>query len=65
MANTKVARRHKISKRIRGKVSGNAERPRLAIFRSNSEIYAQLIDDASSTTLLSYSTRCRIYVQLC
>jgi large subunit ribosomal protein L18 len=57
MANTKVARRHKISKRIRGKVSGIAERPRLAIFRSNSEIYAQLIDDASSTTLLSYSTR--------
>jgi large subunit ribosomal protein L18 len=57
MANTKVTRRHKISKRIRGKISGTAERPRLAIFRSNSEIYAQLIDDASSTTLLSYSTR--------
>lgn len=57
MANTKVARRHKISKRIRGKISGTTERPRLAVFRSNSEIYAQLIDDTTGSTVLSFSTR--------
>ena len=42
------ARRHR---RIRGKVSGTAERPRLAVFRSNAGIAAQLIDDASGRTL--------------
>ena len=41
-------RRHR---RIRGKVAGTAERPRLAVFRSNMGISAQLIDDASGTTL--------------
>ncbi len=41
-------RRHR---RIRGKVAGTAERPRLAVFRSNKGIFAQLIDDESGTTL--------------
>jgi large subunit ribosomal protein L18 len=47
MALDKAQRRHKISKRIRGKVLGTPERPRLAVFRSNTEIYAQLIDDTN------------------
>jgi len=45
-------RRHR---RIRGKVSGTAERPRLAVFRSNRGIFAQLIDDTSGRTLASAS----------
>ena len=43
-------RRHR---RIRGKVSGTAERPRLAVFRSNRGIFAQLIDDRSASTVAS------------
>jgi large subunit ribosomal protein L18 len=39
--------------RVRGKVSGTAERPRLAVFRSNLGIYAQLVDDATGRTLTS------------
>lgn len=42
--------------RIRKKVSGTAARPRLAVFRSNKHIYAQLIDDLSGTTLAAAST---------
>lgn len=40
-------------KRIRGKISGTPERPRLAVYRSNSNIYAQIIDDAAGKTLVS------------
>lgn len=43
--------RHTRKKRIRAKVSGTKERPRLSVFRSNTAIYAQLIDDVSGTTL--------------
>ncbi|OUL29712.1 50S ribosomal protein L18 [Nostoc sp. T09] len=46
-------RRHR---RIRGKVQGSPERPRLAIFRSNEHIYAQVIDDTQHHTLVSAST---------
>lgn len=42
--------------RVRKKLSGTAERPRLNVFRSNQHIYAQLIDDVSSTTIASAST---------
>lgn len=42
--------------RVRGKVSGTAERPRLRVTRSNANIYAQVIDDASGTTLVAAST---------
>jgi large subunit ribosomal protein L18 len=45
-------RRHR---RVRGRVSGTAERPRLAVFRSNKGIYAQVIDDGSARTLASSS----------
>ncbi|WP_179396019.1 50S ribosomal protein L18 [Lacticaseibacillus absianus] len=42
--------------RVRGKISGTSERPRLNIFRSNKNIYAQLIDDVAGVTLASAST---------
>ncbi len=42
--------------RVRGKISGTAERPRLSIYRSNKNIYAQLIDDVKGVTLASAST---------
>ena len=48
--------RLKRHRRIRGKISGTAERPRLSIFRSNKNIYAQLIDDVAGGTLASAST---------
>ena len=47
--------RTKRHRRVRKKVSGTAERPRLAVFRSNRHIYAQLIDDTSGRTLASAS----------
>ena len=47
-------RRHR---RVRGKVSGTAERPRLTVFRSNKNIYAQLIDDLNGVTLASASSK--------
>ena len=43
-------------KRVRGKVSGTPERPRLNVFRSNSNIYAQIIDDVNGVTLVSASS---------
>lgn len=48
--------RLKRHKRIRSKISGTAERPRLSIFRSNKNIYAQLIDDVAGVTLASASS---------
>lgn len=53
----KVIRRRKIHYRIRSKVSGTAEKPRLSVFRSNKDIYAQLIDDDNGQTLASASSR--------
>lgn len=54
---TKLIRRNKIRARIRSKVSGIAAKPRLSVFRSNKEIYAQLIDDVSGKTLISASSK--------
>ncbi|HYM00355.1 MAG TPA: 50S ribosomal protein L18 [Blastocatellia bacterium] len=48
--------RQAVHKRIRTKVSGTAERPRLAVFRSLNHIYAQVIDDASGATLVAAAT---------
>ena len=48
-----LARRHR---RVRGKISGTPERPRLCVTRSNSNIYAQVIDDVSHTTICGVST---------
>lgn len=63
MAATKEARRQKIRSRIRGKISGTAERPRLSVFRSNKEIYVQLINDENGTTLAASSTRDKDFVR--
>ena len=58
MANTKkINNKNKIKRRIRGKVSGTGVRPRLSVFRSNAEIYAQIIDDSNGTTLCAASSR--------
>ena len=53
----KVLSRAKIRKRIRSKIEGSAEKPRLSIFRSNKQIYAQIIDDDKGVTLVSCSSR--------
>ena len=50
------AQRLKRHKRVRGKISGTPERPRLNVFRSNTNIYAQVIDDVSGKTLASASS---------
>ena len=54
---TKQDRRNKIKTRIRGKVSGTAERPRMSVFRSNKQIYVQLVDDSEGKTLVSASSK--------
>ena len=54
---TKSLRREKIKFRVRKKISGTAARPRLSIFRSNSDIYVQLIDDDGAKTLAAASSR--------
>jgi large subunit ribosomal protein L18 len=54
---TKAIRRQKIKFRVRRKISGTTQKPRLSVFRSNTEIYAQLIDDDTSKTLASASSR--------
>ncbi len=53
---TKNASRKKRHGRVRSRVTGTAERPRLNVFRSNKNIYAQLIDDIAGTTVASAST---------
>ena len=53
----KIQRRNTIRRRIRSKISGSADKPRLSVFRSNTAIYAQLIDDISGKTLLSCSSQ--------
>jgi len=57
MSNNKSTARQKIRYRIRKKISGTTSVPRLSVFRSNSDIYAQLIDDNSGTTIAAASSR--------
>ncbi len=57
MALSKLNRRLRIKRRIRKIVSGTATKPRLSVFRSNKEIYAQLVDDENGVTLASVSSR--------
>ena len=52
----KIARRLKIKQRIRSKISGTTTCPRMSVFRSNSQIYVQLIDDTQGKTLASASS---------
>jgi len=56
MAFSKLNRRAKIKRRIRKKISGTSKVPRLSVFRSNKQIYAQLIDDVNGVTLASASS---------
>ena len=56
MGLTKTERRARIKKRIRKVVNGTADRPRMAVYRSNKQIYAQLIDDVNGVTLASASS---------
>lgn len=53
---TKLERRIKIKYRVRNKISGSAECPRMSVFRSNKQIYVQIIDDLSGTTLAAASS---------
>ena len=52
----KKAMRMKRQIRVRGKISGTPERPRLSVFRSNANIYAQIIDDVNGVTLVAANT---------
>lgn len=56
MAFSKLNRRAKIKRRIRKKISGTTSVPRLSVFRSNKQIYAQLIDDTKGVTLVAASS---------
>ena len=56
MTTKKVERRIKIKYRVRKRVNGTAERPRLSVFRSNKQIYAQVINDQTGTTLAAASS---------
>jgi large subunit ribosomal protein L18 len=55
--NNKAIARQKIKYRIRKKISGSASKPRLSVFRSNSDIYVQLIDDDQAVTIAAASSR--------
>ena len=57
MIQSKKDSRQRVRYAIRKKVSGTSERPRLSVFRSNKEIYAQIIDDVNSSTLASASSK--------
>jgi len=56
MASVKSERRQRIKYRIRKKVAGTTEKPRLSVFRSNARIYAQVIDDTKGATVVSASS---------
>ena len=57
MGITKIERRKRIKMRIRKRLTGTSEIPRLSVFRSNKEIYAQVIDDLKGVTLTTVSSR--------
>ena len=57
MALTKRARRKKIKQRIRTQISGTGERPRMTVFRSNKQIYVQLVNDLTGETMVSASSK--------
>jgi ribosomal protein L18, bacterial type len=65
MALTKIERRQRIHYRIRKVVNGTAERPRMVVFRSNKQIYVQVIDDVKGVTLASASSNDKALVESC
>src|ERR1700744_5592351 len=60
----KVIRRQKLRWRIRAKIHGTAQKPRLSVFRSNSDIYVQLINDNTGVTIAAASSRDKDIVAL-
>ena len=65
MAVTKIERRRRIHYRIRKHVSGTAERPRLVVFRSNRQIYAQVINDEAGVTLVAAASNDKVLAAEC
>lgn len=57
MALTKRERRNRIKLRIRGRLTGTSDIPRMSVFRSNKQIYAQIVDDKTGKTILAASSR--------
>lgn len=64
MALNKIEKRNKIRARIRSKIKGTAERPRLSVFKSNKGIYAQVINDVEGVTIASASTNDKALAEL-
>ena len=64
MGNTKTYRRNRIRQRIKKVISGTIDFPRLSVFRSNKEIYCQLIDDINGKTLIQSSSRDKSIIDL-
>lgn len=60
MALTKSERRIRIKHRIRKDISGTTEQPRMSVFRSNKQIYVQIVDDAQNKTLVSASSQDKV-----
>mgnify|MGYP001094866879 CR=1 FL=1 len=65
MALSKIERRKRIHYRIRKHVNGTAERPRLVVFRSNRQIYAQVINDETATTLVAAASNDKVLAAEC
>lgn len=65
MAMNKIERRRRIHYRIRKVVNGTAERPRMVVFRSNKQIYVQVIDDIKGNTLVAASSLDKALVEAC
>ncbi len=59
--NERLTSRLKRIRRIRKKIVGTTERPRMRVFRSNRHIYAQIIDDSRQQTLMAVSTNCKVF----
>ncbi len=57
MALSKIERKNRIKRRIRKRVSGTSERPRLCVYRSNKQIYAQIVDDSEGKTLVHATSK--------
>ena len=64
MGNIKTYRRNRIRQRIKKVISGTSDYPRLSVFRSNKEIYCQLIDDVNGKTLIQSSSRDKSIINL-
>tara|TARA_B100000959_G_scaffold240352_1_gene261543 strand:+ start:365 stop:724 length:360 start_codon:yes stop_codon:yes gene_type:complete len=64
MSFNKINRRNRIKKRIRKVIIGTNKKPRLSVFRSNKEIYSQIIDDSNGETIISVSSRDKLITDI-